>query len=160
VPITAQEALAGCKAAQAVQPVIAAVAGSVVAAGWSCAWRADIILAADRGALPGSIRETMADAADQSWRIPIISSADGRWLGGDCRGLGGCPAARTDAGACLSQRAVTARHRWCCRAQIVREAEDTKFQDMMNRITRNQRDRRAALYRRPEGRCTGLHGKA
>ncbi len=135
------------------KPVIAAVNGICCGGGLEIALSADLILAADHAtfALPEIRSGTVADAASIKLpkRIPYHIAMDmlltGRWLDAEEAHRWGfvneiVPAAD------LSARAwELARHLasgpplvFAAIKEVVREAEDMKFQDALNRITKRQ----------------------
>ena len=144
------------------KPVIAAVNGIACGGGLELALSADIILAADHAtfALPEIRSGTVADAASIKLpkRIPYHIAMEmlltGRWFDAE-------EAARWG----LVNRIVTAAtlmeeaHKLAAQLadgpplvfaaikEIVREAEDMKFQDAMNRITKSQFATVERLYR-------------
>lgn len=144
------------------KPVIAAVNGICCGGGLELALSADLILAADHAtfALPEIRSGTVADAASVKLpkRIPYHIAMEmlltGRWLDVEEAARWGLvnhvhpaeklmEAARTLAqqlaeGPPLVQAAIK---------EIVREAEDMKFQDAMNRITKSQFETVERLYR-------------
>ena len=144
------------------KPVIAAVNGICCGGGLELALSADIILAADHAtfALPEIRSGTVADAASLKLpkRIPYHIAMEmlltGRWIDTEEAARWGLinhvyPAADLmaearqladllAAGPPLVQAAIK---------EVVREAEDMKFQDAMNRITKSQFATVDALYR-------------
>ena len=144
------------------KPVIAAVNGICCGGGLELALSADIILAANHAtfALPEIRSGTVADAASVKLpkRIPYHIAMEmlftGRWLDAEeaarwglinrvCRAADLMDTARTMAtliasGPPLVNAAIK---------EIVREAEDMKFQDAMNRITKSQFATVETLYR-------------
>ncbi|MFA8386766.1 MAG: carnitinyl-CoA dehydratase [Pelagibaca sp.] len=135
------------------KPVIAAVNGICCGGGLELALSADIILAADHAsfALPEIRSGTVADAASVKLpkRIPYHIAMEmlltGRWLDVDEAARWGFvnhvyPAAdlmaevRKMAALLASGPPLV----YAAIKDIVREAEDTSFQDMMNRITKRQ----------------------
>jgi crotonobetainyl-CoA hydratase len=143
------------------KPVIAAVNGICCGGGLELALGADIILAADhaRFALPEIHSGTVADAASIKLpkRIPYHIAMEmlltGRWLDAEEAAKWGLinriiPAAElmTQARALADELAAGPPLVFAALKEIVREAEDTKFQDMMNRITRSQLETVARLY--------------
>ena len=135
------------------KPVIAAVNGICCGGGFELALSADLILAADtaRFALPEIRSGTVADAASIRLpkRIPYHAAMDllltGRWMEAEeAMRLGLlreiCPQAE------LMERArALAEHIasgpplvMAAIKEIVREAEDMRFQDMLNRVTKRQ----------------------
>lgn len=144
------------------KPVIAAVNGICCGGGLELALSADIILAADHAAfaLPEIRSGTVADAASVKLpkRIPYHIAMEmlltGRWLdaqeaarwglinhiypAGDLMSQARQLADMLAAGPPLVQAAIK---------EIVREAEDMKFQDALNRITKSQFATVEKLYR-------------
>lgn len=144
------------------KPVIAAVNGICCGGGLELALSADIILAADHAAfaLPEIRSGTVADAASVKLpkRIPYHIAMEmlltGRWLdaqeaarwglinhiypAGDLMSQARQLADLLAAGPPLVQAAIK---------EIVREAEDMKFQDALNRITKSQFATVEKLYR-------------
>ncbi len=144
------------------KPVIAAVNGIACGGGLELALSADIILAADHAsfALPEIRSGTVADAASIRLpkRIPYHIAMEmlftGRWLDAQEAARWGLinrihPAgelmaeARKLAGLLASGPPLV----YAAIKEIVREAEDMKFQDALNRITRSQFATVEALYR-------------
>lgn len=135
------------------KPVIAAVNGICCGGGLELALSADIILAADHAsfALPEIRSGTVADAASVKLpkRIPYHIAMEmlltGRWLDVEEAAKWGFvnhihPAADLMAEA-RKMAALLASGPplvYAAIKEIVREAEDTAFQDMMNRITKRQ----------------------
>lgn len=135
------------------KPVIAAVNGICCGGGLELALSADIILAADHAsfALPEIRSGTVADAASVKLpkRIPYHIAMEmlltGRWLDVDEAARWGFvnhvhPAADLMAQA-RKMAALLASGPplvYAAIKDIVREAEDSSFQDMMNRITKRQ----------------------
>lgn len=143
------------------KPVIAAVNGICCGGGLELALSADMILAADHAsfALPEIRSGTVADAASIKLpkRIPYHIAMEllmtGRWFDADeAKGWGLVneilPAdvlmtrARELAGLLASGPPLV----YAAIKEIVREAEDAKFQDMMNRITKRQLETVDVLY--------------
>ncbi len=135
------------------QPVIAAVNGICCGGGLELALSADIILAADHAsfALPEIRSGTVADAASVKLpkRIPYHIAMEmlltGRWLDVDEAARWGFvnhvhPAADLMAQARKMAALLASGPPMVYAAikDIVREAEDLSFQDMMNRITKRQ----------------------
>lgn len=144
------------------KPVIAAVNGICCGGGLELAISADIILAADHAtfALPEIRSGTVADAATIRLpkRIPYHIAMEmlltGRWFEAEealrwgmvNRILPGdelMDAARALADDLASGPPLV----FAALKEIVREAEDTNFQDMMNRISRSQLETVERLYR-------------
>ena len=143
------------------KPVIAAVNGIACGGGLELALSADIILAADHAsfALPEIRSGTVADAASVKLpkRIPYHVAMEmlltGRWLDVEEAQRWGfvnysvpqatlmdeawALARRLEAGPPLVYAAIK---------EIVREAEDAKFQDVMNKITKRQLQTVDVLY--------------
>ncbi|MEM9576345.1 MAG: carnitinyl-CoA dehydratase [Pseudomonadota bacterium] len=143
------------------KPVIAAVNGICCGGGLELALSADMILAADHAsfALPEIRSGTVADAASIKLpkRIPYHIAMEllltGRWFDPDEAKTWGLineilPADR------LMQRAWELARLlasgpplvYAAIKEVVREAEDAKFQDMMNRITKRQLETVDVLY--------------
>ena len=135
------------------KPVIAAVNGIACGGGLELALSADIILAADHAtfALPEIRSGTVADAASVKLpkRIPYHVAMEllmtGRWFDAAEAHRWGLvneivPAADLMARAWEMAKLLASGPPLVYAAikEIVREAEDAKFQDMMNRITRRQ----------------------
>jgi crotonobetainyl-CoA hydratase len=144
------------------KPVIAAVNGICCGGGLELALSADIILAADHAsfALPEIRSGTIADAASIKLpkRIPYHIAMEmlltGRWLDAEEAARWGFvnqihPAdqllakAREMADLLASGPPLV----YAALKEIVRESEDLKFQDAMNRITRSQYATVETLYR-------------
>lgn len=144
------------------KPVIAAVNGICCGGGLELALSADIILAADHAsfALPEIRSGTVADAASIKLpkRIPYHIAMEmlftGRWLDADEAARWGMinhiyPAADLMAEA-RKMAALLASGPplvYAAIKEVVREAEDMKFQDAMNRITKSQFETVEKLYR-------------
>ncbi|MEO0944328.1 MAG: carnitinyl-CoA dehydratase [Pseudomonadota bacterium] len=144
------------------KPVIAAVNGICCGGGLELALSADIILAADHAtfALPEIRSGTVADAASVKLpkRIPYHIAMEmlftGRWLDAEEAARWGminrvCSAADL-MDAAHEMAALIASGPPLVNAaikEIVREAEDMKFQDAMNRITKSQFATVETLYR-------------
>ncbi len=143
------------------KPVIAAVNGICCGGGLELALSADMILAADHAtfSLPEIRSGTVADAASVKLpkRIPYHIAMEllltGRWFDAEeAKGWGLVneilPAdalmtrARELAGLLASGPPLV----YAAIKEIVREAEDAKFQDMMNRITKRQLETVDVLY--------------
>ncbi len=144
------------------KPVIMAVNGICCGGGLELALSGDIILAADHAtfALPEIRSGTVADAASIKLpkRIPYHVAMEllftGRWMdageahrwglvnrilpAGDLMGEARALAASLAAGPPLVFAAIK---------EVVREAEDMKFQDALNRITKSQFESVEKLYR-------------
>ncbi|GHE94276.1 carnitinyl-CoA dehydratase [Aliiroseovarius zhejiangensis] len=144
------------------KPVIAAVNGICCGGGLELALSADIILAADHAsfALPEIRSGTVADAASIKLpkRIPYHIAMEmlftGRWLDADEAARWGLinhihPAADLMAEARRMAALIASGPPLVNAAikEIVREAEDMKFQDAMNRITKSQFATVERLYR-------------
>jgi crotonobetainyl-CoA hydratase len=144
------------------KPVISAVNGICCGGGLELALSADIILAADHAsfALPEIRSGTVADAASVKLpkRIPYHIAMEmlftGRWLDAEEAARWGFvnhiyPAdqllakAREMADLLASGPPLV----YAAIKEIVREAEDMKFQDAMNRITKSQFETVERLYR-------------
>lgn len=135
------------------KPVIAAVNGICCGGGLELALSADIILAADHAsfALPEIRSGTVADAASVKMpkRIPYHIAMEmlltGRWLDVEEAARWGFvnhiyPGAElmTEARKMADLLASGPPLVYAAIKEIVREAEDMKFQDVMNRITKRQ----------------------
>ena len=144
------------------KPVIAAVNGIACGGGLELALSADIILAADHAtfALPEIRSGTVADAASIKLpkRIPYHIAMEmlltGRWFDAEEAARWGLvnrilPAAALMEGArtLAAQLADGPPLVFAAIKEIVREAEDMKFQDAMNRITKSQFATVERLYR-------------
>ena len=144
------------------KPVIAAVNGICCGGGLELALSADIILAAEHAtfALPEIRSGTVADAASVKLpkRIPYHIAMEmlftGRWLDADEAARWGlinrvCPAAELMDSARKMAELIASGPPLVNAAikEIVREAEDMKFQDAMNRITKSQFATVETLYR-------------
>ena len=144
------------------KPVIAAVNGIACGGGLELALSADIILAADHAtfALPEIRSGTVADAASVKLpkRIPYHIAMDllltGRWFdAAEARSWG--LVSRVVPGSGLMDLAMTLAQELASGPplvqaaikEIVREAEDMKFQDALNRITKSQFETVEKLYR-------------
>lgn len=143
------------------KPVIAAVNGICCGGGLELALSADIILAADHAsfALPEIRSGTVADAASVKLpkRIPYHIAMEmlltGRWLDVEEAARWGFvnhvyPAADLlhEARGMAQLLASGPPLVYAAIKEIVREAEDTAFQDMMNRITKRQLSTVDVLY--------------
>ncbi|MEO1680979.1 MAG: carnitinyl-CoA dehydratase [Pseudomonadota bacterium] len=144
------------------KPVIAAVNGIACGGGLELALSADIILAADHAtfALPEIRSGTVADAASIKLprRIPYHIAMEllltGRWFDAHEAARWGLINQIHD-GADLMARAREMAELlasgpplvYAAIKEIVREAEDMKFQDALNRITRSQFESVERLYR-------------
>jgi crotonobetainyl-CoA hydratase len=135
------------------KPVIAAVNGICCGGGLELALSADIILAADHAtfALPEIRSGTVADAASVKLpkRIPYHIAMEllltGRWFdAGEAHRWGivnrivPADALMTEAMALAELLASGPPLVYAAIKEIVRDAEDSRFQDAMNRITRRQ----------------------
>ena len=135
------------------KPVIAAVNGICCGGGLEIALACDIILAADHAtfALPEIRSGTVADAASVKLpkRIPYHVAMEmlltGRWLDAEEAHRWGFVNHVHPADALMDEAMATARLLasgpplvYAAIKEIVRDAEDAKFQDAMNRITRRQ----------------------
>ncbi|AUJ63393.1 carnitinyl-CoA dehydratase [Aestuarium zhoushanense] len=144
------------------KPVIAAVNGIACGGGLELALSADIILAADHAtfALPEIRSGTVADAASIKLpkRIPYHIAMEmlltGRWFDAEEAAGWGLvnrilPAATLmeEAHKLAAQLADGPPLVFAAIKEIVREAEDMKFQDAMNRITKSQFATVERLYR-------------
>ncbi|MTH97449.1 carnitinyl-CoA dehydratase [Roseibium sp. RKSG952] len=144
------------------KPVIAAVNGICCGGGLELALSADIILAAEHAtfALPEIRSGTVADAASIKLpkRIPYHIAMEmlltGRWLGSEEAANWGfvnhihpgvelMSEARKLAELLASGPPLV----YAAIKEIVREAEDMKFQDAMNRVTKSQFESVERLYR-------------
>jgi crotonobetainyl-CoA hydratase len=144
------------------KPVIAAVNGICCGGGLELALSADIILAADHAqfALPEIRSGTVADAASVKLpkRIPYHIAMEmlftGRWIDAEEAHRWGL-INHIHLGAELLEKAREMADLlasgpplvYAAIKEIVREAEDMKFQDAMNRITRSQFETVERLYR-------------
>ena len=143
------------------KPVIAAVNGIACGGGLELALSADIILAADHAtfALPEIRSGTVADAASIKLpkRIPYHIAMEmlltGRWFDVEEAARWGIvnrivPSATLMEEAWAMARLIASGPPLVYAAikESVREAEDTKFQDMMNRITKRQLPTVDTLY--------------
>jgi crotonobetainyl-CoA hydratase len=143
------------------KPVIAAVNGICCGGGLELALSADIILAADHAtfALPEIRSGTVADAASVKLpkRIPYHIAMEllltGRWFDAEEAARWGIvnhiyPAADllTEARKMAELLASGPPLVYSAIKEIVREAEDMKFQNAMNRITKSQFSTVRALY--------------
>jgi crotonobetainyl-CoA hydratase len=144
------------------KPVIAAVNGVACGGGLELALCADIILAADHAtfALPEIRSGTVADAASIKLprRIPYHIAMEllftGRWFDAEEAARWGLvnrvlPMAdlMTEARAMADHLASGPPLVFAAIKEIVREAEDLKFNDALNRITRSQFETVERLYR-------------
>jgi len=135
------------------KPVIAAVNGICCGGGLELALSADIILAADHAtfALPEIRSGTVADAASVKLpkRIPYHIAMEllltGRWFDAEEAHRWGivnrivpADALMTEAMALAELLASGPPLVYAAIKEIVRDAEDSRFQDAMNRITRRQ----------------------
>jgi crotonobetainyl-CoA hydratase len=144
------------------KPVIAAVNGIACGGGLELALSADIILAASHAsfALPEIRSGTVADAASIKLpkRIPYHIAMEmlftGRWIDAEEAARWGLvnrvlPAddLMAEARAMAQQLAEGPPLVFAAIKEIVREAEDMKFQDAMNRVTKSQFATVERLYR-------------
>ncbi|MEJ6390452.1 carnitinyl-CoA dehydratase [Gymnodinialimonas ulvae] len=144
------------------KPVIAAVNGICCGGGLELALSADIILAADHAsfALPEIRSGTVADAASIKLpkRIPYHIAMEmlftGRWLEADEAARWGLinhiyPAAdlMEKAREMADLLAAGPPLVYAAIKEVVREAEDMKFQDALNKITKSQFETVERLYR-------------
>ncbi len=144
------------------KPVIAAVNGICCGGGLEFAISADIILAADHAsfALPEIRSGTVADAATLKLpkRIPYHIAMEmlftGRWIDAEEAARWGLVNRVVPAADLLDQARAMADTLasgpplvYAAIKEIVREAEDMKFQDAMNRITKSQFATVETLYR-------------
>lgn len=143
------------------KPVIAAINGICCGGGLELALSADIILAADTAtfALPEIRSGTVADAASIKLpkRIPYHIAMEmlltGRWLDAEEAHRWGFVNHIYAAGSLAEKAWETARLLasgpplvYAAIKEIVRDAEDSKFQDSMNRITKRQLKSVDTLY--------------
>jgi len=144
------------------KPVIAAVNGICCGGGLELALSADIILASDSAsfALPEIRSGTVADAASIKLpkRIPYHIAMEmlltGRWIDADEAARWGMinhihPADQLmDAARAMAQTLASGPPLvYAAIKEIVREAEDAKFQDVLNKITKSQLKTVETLYR-------------
>lgn len=144
------------------KPVIAAVNGIACGGGLELALSADLILAADHAtfALPEIKSGTVADAASIKlpkrilYHVAMDLLLTGRWFDADEAAHWGLvsrivPAAdlMAEAHKLAAQLADGPPLVFAAIKEIVREAEDMKFQDAMNRITKSQFATVEKLYR-------------
>ena len=149
------------------KPVIAAVNGICCGGGLELALSADMILAAEHAsfALPEIRSGTVADAASVKLpkRIPYHIAMEmlltGRWLDAEEAARWGlvnrilpAPDLMTEARALAALLASGPPLVYAAIKEIVREAEDMKFQDAMNRITKSQFATVEKLYRSEDQR--------
>jgi len=143
------------------KPVIAAVNGICCGGGLELALSADIILAADHAsfALPEIRSGTVADAASVKLpkRIPYHIAMEmlltGRWIDSEEAARWGM-INQIHAGADLMDKAREMAQLlasgpplvYAAIKEVVRESEDMKFQDAMNRITKSQFETVEKLY--------------
>ena len=135
------------------KPVIAAVNGICCGGGLELALSADIILAADHAtfALPEIRSGTVADAASIKLpkRIPYHIAMEmlltGRWIDAEEAARWGLINRIHPADQLLTEARALADHLasgpplvYAAIKEIVRDAEDSKFQDALNRITKRQ----------------------
>ncbi|WP_299890414.1 carnitinyl-CoA dehydratase [uncultured Ruegeria sp.] len=135
------------------KPVIAAVNGIACGGGLELALSADMIIAADHAtfALPEIRSGTVADAASVKMpkRVPYHIAMEllltGRWFDADEAHRWGLVNEIVPADQLIDRAWELARLLasgpplvYAAIKEIVREAEDAKFQDIMNRITRRQ----------------------
>ncbi|MEM7045099.1 MAG: carnitinyl-CoA dehydratase [Pseudomonadota bacterium] len=143
------------------KPVIAAVNGICCGGGLELALSADIILASDTAtfALPEIRSGTVADAASIKLpkRIPYHIAMEllltGRWLDAEEAHRWGflnticAPADLRDKAMDLAQTLASGPPLvYAAIKEIVREAEDSKFQDCLNRVTKRQLKTVDVLY--------------
>lgn len=143
------------------KPVIAAVNGIACGGGLELALSADMILAADHAtfALPEIRSGTVADAASIKLpkRIPYHIAMEllltGRWFDAAEAKNWGLVNEVLPADQLMDRAWELARHlasgpplAYAAIKEIVRDAEDAKFQDAMNRITKRQLDTIDRLY--------------
>ncbi|WP_424977089.1 carnitinyl-CoA dehydratase [Leisingera sp. S232] len=143
------------------KPVIAAVNGIACGGGLELALSADMIIAADHAtfALPEIRSGTVADAASVKLpkRIPYHIAMEllltGRWFDAEEANRWGLVNEIVAAGKLMDRAWELARLLasgpplvYAAIKEIVRDAEDAKFQDAMNRITRRQLKTVDVLY--------------
>ena len=143
------------------KPVIAAVNGIACGGGLELALSADIILAADHAtfALPEIRSGTVADAASVKLpkRIPYHIAMEmlltGRWIDAEEAARWGIVNRILPAGRLMDEARALADHLaggpplvYAAIKEIVRDAEDKSFQDVMNRIARRQYETVDILY--------------
>ncbi|ABD56741.1 carnitinyl-CoA dehydratase [Jannaschia sp. CCS1] len=144
------------------KPVIAAVNGICCGGGLELALSADIILAADHAtfALPEIRSGTVADAASIKLpkRIPYHIAMEmlftGRWIDAEEAARWGMINRIIPAAQLMDQAREMADLLasgpplvYAAIKEVVREAEDMKFQDALNKITKSQFETVEALYR-------------
>lgn len=144
------------------KPVIAAINGIACGGGLELALSADMILAADHAtfALPEIRSGTVADAASLKLpkRIPYHIAMEllltGRWFDAEEAHRWGLVNEILPAGDLMTRAWELARVLaagpplvYAAIKEVVRDAEDSKFQDAMNRITRSQLPTVEKLYR-------------
>ncbi|WP_136439418.1 carnitinyl-CoA dehydratase [Pacificoceanicola onchidii] len=144
------------------KPVIAAVNGICCGGGLELALSADIILAADHAsfALPEIRSGTVADAASIKLpkRIPYHIAMEmlftGRWIDAEEAARWGLINQIHAAGDLMARAREMANQLasgpplvFAAIKEVVREAEDMKFQDALNRITKSQFATVETLYR-------------
>lgn len=144
------------------KPVIAAVNGIACGGGLELAISADIILAAEHAtfALPEIRSGTVADAASVKLpkRIPYHIAMEllltGRWFDATEANRWGLVNEIVPAGQLMTRAWELARLLasgpplvYAAIKEVVRDAEDSKFQDAMNRITKSQLRTVETLYR-------------
>lgn len=135
------------------KPVICAVNGICCGGGLELALSCDLILASSNAtfALPEIRSGTVADAASIKLpkRIPYHVAMDllltGRWFDADEALRWGLLKSVVDVSALQEEAWTLARHLasgpplvYAAIKEVVREAEDMRFQDMLNRITKRQ----------------------
>ena len=143
------------------KPIVAAINGIACGGGLELALSADIILAADHAsfALPEIRSGTVADAASIKMpkRIPYHIAMDmlltGRWLNVEEAQKWGFVNYAVPLATLMDEAWELARRLaagpplvYAAIKDIVREAEDSKFQDVMNKITKRQLKTVDALY--------------
>jgi len=144
------------------KPVICAINGICCGGGLELALSADILLAADHAtfALPEIRSGTVADAASIKLpkRIPYHIAMEmlltGRWLDAEEAARWGLINRILPAGDLLAEARNLADELasgpplvFAAIKEVVREAEDMKFQDALNRITKSQFETVERLYR-------------
>ncbi len=149
------------------KPVIAAVNGIACGGGLELAISADIILAADHAtfALPEIRSGTVADAASLKLpkRIPYHIAMDllltGRWMDAEEAHRWGLVSRVVPAAELMDQAMNLARELaagpplvQAAIKEVVREAENMKFQDALNRITKSQFKTVEILYQSDDQR--------
>ena len=144
------------------KPVIAAVNGICCGGGLELALSCDLILAADHAsfALPEIRSGTVADAASiklpkrMPYHIAMEMLLTGRWMEAEEAARWGLVNRVVPPGALMGAAMEMAQELasgpplvFAAIKEIVREAEDMKFQDALNRITKSQFETVERLYR-------------